>query len=297
LKTVTNSLLAVMLIQCAMIATLYWPDTSLIDMINRDRLVDFEPYRVDEVHVGDGQNNEAVLVNVGDHWILPDVGGLKVAPELIEKLIRGVLHARSGWPVARSVSAMQRFHLADYKFQRRLTLISQGELLGTIYLGTSPGFQKVYAKNSRRDAIFSIPFNSRDASARDADWLDKRTLQISAPLRLSFAGHRLKKQGNTWTVEAGGTPHEGELESLLVALASVQIENIADDKTQRTLSIAVPDLQMDIETTTKGTTYRFFTLGQQHYIHCSDHALFFGLNAEDFNRFAALDIERLAGQN
>lgn len=297
MKTVTHSLLAVLAIQCIMIATLYWPDTSLSDIINRDRLVDFEHYRVDEIHIGDGQDNEAVLVNAGDHWILPDLGGLKVAPELIKKLVRGVLHARSGWPVASSVSAMQRFHLADYRFQRRLTLISQGELMGTIYLGTSPGFQKVYAKNSSRDAIFSIPFNSRDAPARDADWLDKRTLQVSAPLRLSFAGHQLKKQDDNWTFEAGGTPHEGELKSLLLALASIQIENVADDKTQNTLSIAVPDLQMDIETTTKGTTYRFFTLSQKHYIHCSDHALFFGLSAEDFNRFATLDIERLAGQN
>lgn len=297
MKTVIHSLLLVLFIQCAMIATLYWPDASLMDIINQDKLVNFEPYLVDEIHVGDGQDNEAVLLKAGDHWILPDLGGLKVAPELIEKLIRGVLHAQSGWPVASSVSAMQRFHLADYKFQRRLTLISQGELLGTVYLGTSPGFQKVYAKNSSRDAIFSIPFNSRDSSARDADWLDKRTLQILAPQQLSFGGHQLRKQGSDWTSGAGSMPDEQALKSLLLALASVQIENVADDKTQDTLSIAVPDMQMDIKSTTKGTTYQFFTLGQKHYIHCSDHALFFGLSAEDFNRFATLDTDRLGGQN
>jgi len=266
-----------------------------MDLINRDKLISFEPYRVDEIHVGDGQDNEAVLLKVGDRWILPDLGGLNVAPELIENLIRGVLYAPPGWPVANSLSAMQRFHLADYKFQRRLTLISQGELLGTVYLGTSPGFEKVYAKNSSRSAIFSIPFNSRDAWARSGDWLDRRTLQISAPQLLSFGGHQLTRQGDVWTSETGTAPDDAELKALLLALENVQIENVADDKTHNTLSIAVPDLQMDIESMNIDTTYQFFTLGQKHYIHCSDHALFFGLSAEDFNRFAALDAQLLAG--
>ena len=127
MRLLIKALLLIFFIQCAMTAALYLPDTSLMQALNTEQLIPFEPYLVDEIHIGDEQGNEAVLIKGGDHWILPDLAGLSISPELIEKLEQSVLNANTSWPVATSVAARQRFQLTDYNFQRRLTLIGNGE--------------------------------------------------------------------------------------------------------------------------------------------------------------------------
>jgi len=295
MKTLINALILIFIIQSAMVASLYWPDTGLMEVLNREQLVPFEAYLVDEIHVGDERGNEAVLLKMGDHWILPDLTGLAIDPDLIEKLLQGVIYARTNWPVASTVAARQRFQLTDYNFQRRLTLIGNGELLGTIYLGNSPGFKKVYARNSTQDAIFTIPFNSFDASGSEGDWLDKRILQTPSPLSIASDDYILHKQDGKWLADTGQTPDTRELEALLVALASVRIEGVAVQDQQRTLSIAVPDIKLNVKTLAGDSHFELFTLGEQHYIHCSDYPLFFTLSDYDFNRFATLNAHLLRG--
>ncbi len=295
MKQLINALLAIFVIQTAMVAALYWPSAGLMEVLNNEQLVPFNPDILDEIHIGDDKGNEAVLVKADNHWILPDLSGLTINPELIEGLLQGVMHSKTGWPVASSVAARQRFALTDYNFQRRLTLIGGGELLGTIYLGTSPGYRRVHAKNSVQDAIFEISYNSVDASAMDSDWLDKRTLQLHSPVSISGENYSLNKHNGNWRSDTGEAPDTRELEALLLALNSVQIDGVATTGMQETLSIAVPEVKLSIETADKEIEFKLFTVGQQHYIHCSDHSMFFTLSSYDFDRFTGLDTQRLNG--
>ena len=295
MKQLINALVVIFLIQSAMVASLYWPDAGLMEVLNSKKLIPFEPYTVDEIHIGDELGNEAVLLKAGDRWILPDLTGMAVAPDLIEKLLQGVVRANTSWPVASSVAARQRFQLTDYNFQRRLTLISNGELLGTVYLGSSPGFRKVQARNSTQDAIYTISYSSFDASATSSDWLDKRILQISTPLSISSDSYRVHKQADQWLTDDGLLPDKRELDALLLALANLQIEGVAGEDMQRTLSIAVPDIQLRVKTQRGDTHFELFTIGDRHYIHCSEHSLFFTMSNYGFDKFATLDTRRLGG--
>jgi len=295
MKQLINALLLVLTIQSAMVATLYWPEAGLMEVLSTSELVPFEPYLLDEIHLGDDKGNEAVLVKLGEHWILPDLNGLEVNPELIDGLLKSVIGSESGWPVASSIAARQRFALTDYNFKRRLTLIGGGELLGTIYLGDSPAYRKVYARNSVHDGIFSISYSIIDAPANDNDWLDKRTLQVQSPTSISSENYSLRKNEDKWLSSQGGQPDKRELDALLLALGTVQINGVANDDLQRTLSIAVPDIKLSVETKEGTTQFEFFTLGERHFIHCSDRSMFFTMSNYDFNRFATLDARRLMG--
>jgi len=295
MKQLVNALLLVLIIQSAMVATLYWPEAGLMEVLVAEELAPFDAQRLDEIHVGDNKGNEAVLVKAGDHWVLPDLNGMEISPELIKQLLEAVIDSEHGWPVASSNAARQRFALTDYNFKRRLTLIGSGELLGTIYLGESPGYRKVYARNSINDGIFAISFSTIDASAIDSDWLDKRTLQINAPVSVSGDNYKLHKLEGNWLSEQGAQPDKRELDALLLALATVQIDGIANEDLQRTLSIAVPDVKLSVETKEGATEFELFTLGERHFIHCSDHSMFFTMSTYDFNRFATLDTQRLMG--
>ena len=84
---------------------------------------------------------------------------------MISDLIDALAYQPHGRPVADTVPARQRFHVAAYHYQRRLTLIGEGEMWATNYLGTSPGFRRVHARNDTGDALYSVKVNHFDAPA------------------------------------------------------------------------------------------------------------------------------------
>ena len=118
---------------------------------------------------------------------------------------------------------------------------------------------------------------------------------MHSPISISSENYSLHKQDDNWRSDTGDTPDRRELEALLLALSSVQIDGVAAAATQKTLSIAVPQIKLSIETADKDIEFELFTIGEQHYIHCSDHAMFFTMSSLDFDRFTSLDTRRLKG--
>ena len=236
----TVPLVLILIIQCGMVAVLYWPQPIPSDAEEVESLLPFDPDEIDEVYVGDSQGNEAVLLRMSDQWILPDLAGMPIDREMIDKLRSSISNRAGEWPIATTAASRQRFQVAAYLYQRRLTLIGGGELLATIYLGTSPGFRKVHARNDAQDAIYSIPYNNYEAPTEAGAWLDKTLLQIAEPLKIRTGEYTVSNEDTGWASSHGDQPDERELAALLLGLRSLQVDGIADEDMQRTLAIAVP---------------------------------------------------------
>jgi hypothetical protein len=291
-----GTLLTILLLQCGLVAVMYWPHSTIMDDGEIESLLPFDPDKVDEIYIEDEKGNESVLLKMEGQWLLPDLAGIPIDPEMIATLLSSLSNRAGDWPIATTAASRQRFQVAAYHYQRRLTMISEGELLGTIYLGTSPGFRKVHARNDAQSAIFSIPFNNYDAPATTSAWMDKTLLQISAPEKISTSGYTLSKQGDEWGSAEGGRPDERELAALLLGLRSLQVEGVADEDMQRTLSIAAPQLSLEVETAQGISSLNLIKLGNGHYISSNKYDYFFTLSAYDFDRLATIDDERLRGQ-
>lgn len=276
-----------------MVAILYWPDSQRLDTDTSRPLLPFDPGTIDEIYLEDEKGNEAVLLRMGGNWLLPDLEGMPIDTQMVDKLIDSISHKAGEWPVATTASSRQRFQVAAYHFQRRISLIGNGELLGTIYLGTSPGFRKVHARNDNGEAIYSIPYNTYDAPTSNDAWLDKTLLQLPEPLRISGANYTVLKQGMQWVSAQGTEPDARELSALLLGLRSLQIEGIANEDMQRTLAIAAPDLRVEVETTEGTTSLTLFTVGEQNFISSSKYNYFFTLSAYDFDRLTTIDESAL----
>jgi hypothetical protein len=288
-----GTLFTLLLIQCGMVATLYWPHSDALDINANESLLPFDPDRIDEIYIEDTQGNEAVLVRMSDHWLMPDLAGMPIDTDRVDKLITSLSHRTGEWPVATTESSRQRFQVAAYHHQRRLTLIGEGVLLGTIYLGTSPGFRQVHARNDAQDAIYSIPYNTYDAPADIAAWLDKTLLQIEHPQKISSEQYILTKVADQWVLAAGGQPDERELAALVAGLGRIQVEGIADEDTQRILAIAGPELDLNVETADGAVNLQLFRVGESHFIRSSKYNYFFTLSAYDFDRLAGIYVPAL----
>jgi hypothetical protein len=286
----TVTLALILAIQCGIVAVLYWPQSAPTDAKGIASLLPFDPDEIDEIYVEDAQGNEAVLLRMSDQWILPDLAGMPIDSEMIDKLRNSISNRAGEWPIATTAASRQRFQVATYLYQRRLTLIGGGELLATIYLGTSPGFRKVHARNDAQDAIYSIPYNNFEAPTETGAWLDKTLLQIAEPLKIRTGEYTVSKQDTGWVSSQGGRPDEREMAALLLGLRSLQVDGIADEDMQRTLAIAAPELSMEIETADSSASLVLFTVGPRHYIHSKRYDYFFTLSAYDFDRLVTIDL-------
>jgi Domain of unknown function (DUF4340) len=289
-------LLLILLIQFGITAAVFWPRQVPVNSSTEQALAPFPDSAIDEVRIGDEFDNEVVLVRSGKQWLLPELEHVPADPVKVDALLHSIIHQTGSWPIARSPAAHQRFQVAAYYYQKRLTLWSQGKKLGAIYLGTSPGFRKVHARNENQDAIYSITLDALQSSALSADWLDPRLLQVRTPLRIDADLYNLYFENGVWRSRTGGAPDEQEVEALMTALKTLQVDGVADEELQRELSAVEADLILKIQSLAGEVSLELLTLNDTYFIHSSQYPLFFKLSAYDFDRLTGLDFRLISGE-
>lgn len=288
--------LLVLLIQCGIIAIVYWPQQASTNKSAVQPLAPFVAGTIDEIHIGDEYDNEAVLKKNGDRWLLPELENLPADPHKVDLFLERITGQDSSWPIAQSATARQRFQVADYHYQRRLMLLAGGEPLGTIYLGTSPGFRKIHARNKEQDGIYSIGFNVFDAPGVSGHWLEPRLLQVRTPTSITADSYSLNRESGEWLSGTGQAPDERELQALLAALRTLQVDGVADKDMQRELSEAEAGLILQVQSLAGDATLELFTIDSAHFIHSSEYTLFFKLSAYDYDRLTGIDFGLISGE-
>jgi hypothetical protein len=170
-----NLLSVVLAVQLVIIAIVVTMDTGFGE-VQPGPLLEFSADAVDEVRIDDGENDRSVtLVRDGDAWRLAD--GLPADHGRLENLLDKLAGLQAGWPVATSAAAGSRFEVTEDAHQRRLVLGADGTTVAELFLGTSPGFQRVHARRGDDSATFSIALANHEVPASADEWLDKTLLQ------------------------------------------------------------------------------------------------------------------------
>lgn len=298
MNRINSALLLVLLIQLFLTTVVYWPRQPEPATNPAKPLLAVDQAVVGGIQLADAEGNEVFLQHVDGHWQLPARQNLPADGALVERLLQVLTVAEQGYPVATSIAARQRFEVVSYRFQRSVTLLGQeGARLGTVFFGTAPVFRRVHARSETEDAIYSIAFNSFDAPAQDAGWLDRRLLQVSQPLGIQGPGFALTRlDSGTWMAADGAVPESRELEALLSSLANLQVDGIAGEDQQRSLAQAAPAFSISASTATGDRELIFYLLDEQRFVRDPRHEPFFTISAYDFDRLTTLDSARLNGE-
>lgn len=296
MKRTVFTLLLVLAIQCAMVAVVYWPRLTGPAQEALEPLAAFASASIDEIYVGDEYDNETMLRKTGDRWTLPELENLPADNAMVDRLLAAITSSDTDWPIADSTAARQRFQVASYYYQRRIRLLQNYAVLGSYFLGTSPGFRKIHIRNESQDAIYSIAFNAFDAPGHGGGWLDRKLLQVRTPLRITADTYSLHRQGSDWQSGIGLRPDERELEALLTSLRSLQVDGIANPDQQRDLAEAEAALVLEVESLTGTVTLELFTLADRYFVHSSEYALSFTISAYDYERLLNIDFRLISGE-
>lgn len=295
MNRISYLLLALALLQGSIVASLYWTEHSSGQATGAGTLADAGPYLVDELRFADSPDSEVKLRKQGDRWLLPQLGDLPADAEKIGLVLQELRKKDPGWVVAQTRAARQRFQVADYHFRRKITLLAQGQEISTVYLGTSPGFRKVHARNDKQNEIYSVGLNLFDIPVQRDGWLDRSLLQVRAPLRIIADGYSLNRDSGRWQLGSGASPDERELQALLSALRGLQVEGVAPAEIREEVEAQEAELILQVEGLGGSTTFSLYQRGEEHLISSSEFPYLFRLSKYSFEQLTGIDAFLLSG--
>ncbi|MCY4440028.1 MAG: DUF4340 domain-containing protein [Deltaproteobacteria bacterium] len=115
-----------------------------------------------------------------DRWVLPGSGDFPVSSAKFDQFTEKLLGARRSWPVGKTLVAARQFKVTPDQFERRVRLLQGTEVLGDVFLGSSPGFRKVHARLDGDPQTYAVDFNAFDAPVEADSWYDTEVLKTAA---------------------------------------------------------------------------------------------------------------------
>lgn len=145
-------------------------------------LLDIDPQAITKIKISDSETS-TLLRRDEQGWVVHYEGESEdtTSPadtDKIATIIDKLAGLPSPWPVATSSASSTRFEVAEENFQRHVELYIAGDLAGDLYLGTSPGFQKVHARRALENNVYSVALSNYELAADPDSWLDKRLLAV-----------------------------------------------------------------------------------------------------------------------
>lgn len=293
MKRTIASLVFLLIAQCLLLGILQFLESG--ESVKSEALLAADKLmHLDQIEVEDQMGMSLRLQKRRGRWLLPALQDLPANQKRVEQLIDTLSNHRHGFPVADSSAARQRFWVASYQYHRRLSFVGQDELLGTVYLGRSPAFRKVYARNDSSDSIYRLSYNHHEVPATAEAWLDLQLLRYSDVTAVSIDGWSIRRGAHDlWTERDNRTVEPALLSAILNALGELSISAIATEATQRSLAESgQPKRIMQVTQDGKLSTLKLFQQGREFYIHDSRYRPYFRIGALQYQRLMQLAADK-----
>jgi hypothetical protein len=137
-----------------------------------ENLLSLQPEDVTSFVISDG-TTEVEVTKKTDGW---QVAGVSADADKVTNTLDKLAQVAATWPVATSSASAERFEVGDENFQRRLRLMGGDVQLVELYLGTSPGYQRVHARRSDSDDVYSVELSNYELAVNTDGWVDKGLL-------------------------------------------------------------------------------------------------------------------------
>lgn len=246
-----SGLLAVLLCaQLLVVAGVFYLDTTDSAGNAGELLLDFSAESVDKIVVSESEG-QVTLRKRSEGWV---VGAeLPADDEKIAGVLEKLAGLRGGWPVATSPNIQDRFEVASENHQRHIELYQGEALAAELYLGSSPGYRRVHARQEGTDDIFSVDFSTFEAPTGTDDWLDKTLLGAAGDItKIARDGvWTLTKTADGWGLDAanaaGDAVDQEAATGVAERLRNLRVMGVADSaaEAQAPVVITATDPQGD----------------------------------------------------
>lgn len=185
-------------------------------------------------------------------WVLPDQGDFPVLPAKFEKFTEKLLGAKRSWPVGKTLVAARQFKVTPDQFERRVRFRQGSDVLGDVFLGSSPGFRKVHARLEGDQLTYAVDFNAFDAPADADQWYDTEVLKTAVEdiARIDLGVYALKAGDEGFQVDGLRENEETDAEpvrQLVESVAEAGFKDVLSKDGKALFDAGKPILEYTIE--------------------------------------------------
>lgn len=222
---------------------------------SQDPLVTFEVEGLDHIRVSGNDETPIELSSQEDLWMMS--GELQVDSSRMDALMEVLSSDRWTWPVASTDEAAERFEVTEQTYQRKLEFYSEGEAVATLYLGTSPSFRRIHARESGSEKIYAIELATYDLPLDQDDWLDKTLIQSAGSLdamsRVGAWQAELTSEGEWRFLDPSLQANSSELSSIATRFETLRVMGLSEERPQR-----APDMEFEVSAAGETVRYAFY---------------------------------------
>ena len=299
MKKLTVILSSVLAVQVLLAIILFSVQTDSGAFKSNELLLGLKPEAFDAIVIEQKEKPGLTLKKDKNKWLLPSYFNVPVAKDKLEDFSKRLLGLKTGWPVASTDEAAERFQVNADKFERKIVFQNAGKPVKTLYLGTSPGFKKIHARMDGDKNIQIINFGEFEASVTPEDWIKADLTKIdSAQLsQIKGANFTLAKANKDWTLEglsANQSSNSVEIRSFVDKLVGMNYAAILGTEDKPEYHLAQPALTFTFKQQAEEIVHSYGKLdgGEDYVLKASNQPYYFKINKVQFDAIKKVDQKK-----
>jgi len=217
--TINRILAAILVLQIALIALVFWPRPAASQGESVLLLGELEAGDVVALTIEDTDGARIELRQTAGAWTLPHAGDYPAQEIEIAELLEKLAALDTGRLVTRTGASHKRLQVARDDFMRRIDLETAGGKSYTLYLGSSPSYEAAHVRLEGQDETCLVSgLSAWEVNATANSWVDTQYLSVPqdtiTAIRLQNTNGELtleKDAEGNWTLV--GLAEDKELDS------------------------------------------------------------------------------------
>ena len=180
MKLNVKSLSVLLVVQLLLALGIFYGKQLTSTSNSEDLIVNQALGEIKEISITDDLDSSVQLLFRDNEWLITNENDFPADSDKISNFLESInsLSSQSVSAVAVTEGARNRFKVADSEFSKRIKLTSVANTSEELYLGSSPGLDRVHIRKGGEDGIFVVKFPTYEASSSSSSWLDKSILQV-----------------------------------------------------------------------------------------------------------------------
>jgi hypothetical protein len=224
----TNQILAaVLVVQIALVAAVFWPRPAASLTGGESLFPDLDADQIVRLTVSDVDGNQIRLAKGDEGWVLPEADDYPTQENKVPDFLDKIAELKADRLVTQTPGSHKRLKVADKDFNRLIEFELADGTAHKLYLGTLPTFQVIHVRAGGQDEVYlASDLTTSDAGTQATNWVNGIYYSVVqdqiVAMTLENANGRLefeKDEAGAWTMK-GLAADEKLLENNVKSLAT-----------------------------------------------------------------------------
>jgi hypothetical protein len=226
MKSTALVLVGLFVAQLAVAGVLYYNTWSQRAVRPQGNLLALSAEEVSRLSI-EGEGESVTLERKDDTWVIAS-SGLPAETSRVDTALQSFSDMKLGWAVASTDASHQQLEVADDNYQRRVTLNKGDDIVGEIFIGTSPGFKRSHVRRQGTDEVYSVAINAFDLPPEPGNWLDSALLQVADISSVTIDNKELTRVDDQWVYDGSSNTDQDVAGELVSALEDLRVTEVAE---------------------------------------------------------------------